>query len=92
VRGVRYYAGRPMAVVAVDGSDFFSPHPVPFLDTVEKVRNFLRTHGRTYALLTEGQAKRIQDALAPDFLCARLKVIGDEHIVEISPRGRTKSR
>ncbi|TBR14817.1 glycosyltransferase family 39 protein, partial [bacterium] len=41
VRGVKYYTDKEVAVMDIPGKQFFSPHPVPFLDSDDKVRAFL---------------------------------------------------
>ena len=84
VRGTLYYTGRPVVVMAIDTGDFFSPHPIPFLNTVDKVKDFLKTQPTTYAFLTESQAEHFQDTLGAEFVCTRLKALGDEHIVRIT--------
>ena len=39
-RGIRFYAGNEIAILRNGKGNFFSPHPVPFLDTDEQVRSF----------------------------------------------------
>ena len=36
-RGIRYYTGQDVAVVDFSDKPFFSPHPIPILDTAEKI-------------------------------------------------------
>jgi 4-amino-4-deoxy-L-arabinose transferase-like glycosyltransferase len=54
VRGVRFYTDRNVAVIDINGGGFFSPHPVPFLNTDRKVLDFLSARPVTYAILKEG--------------------------------------
>ncbi len=72
VRGVRFYTDRSVAVIDINGEGFFSPHPVPFLNTDRKVLEFLNERPVTYAILKEGnvddlkriaagQAYRVED-------------------------------
>lgn len=85
VRGVRYYTGRSIAVLALKERNFFSPHPIPFLDSVEKVKAFLRTQPVTHAFLKRRDAEHIQEAIGSEFVCTQLAVVGNEYIVEIVP-------
>ena len=54
VRGVRYYTDRTMAVININGHGFFSPHPIPFLNTDKQVLDFLNSQVVTYAVVKEG--------------------------------------
>lgn len=60
VRGVRFYTGRSVAVIDINGEGFFSPHPIPFLNTDRKVLDFLSARPVTYAILKEGNVEDIQ--------------------------------
>jgi 4-amino-4-deoxy-L-arabinose transferase-like glycosyltransferase len=83
-RGVRYYTDWDVAVVNVGGSDYFSPHPVPYLDTHEKLRAFFMTQPVTYGIVRRSNAIDIERSLAgTDYSLERLAVVGDEHLVRI---------
>lgn len=60
VRGVRFYTDRKTAVIDINGEGFFSPHPIPFLNTDEKVREFLKTQAVTYAVVKEGNVRDLE--------------------------------
>ncbi|MCX5716043.1 MAG: glycosyltransferase family 39 protein [Candidatus Omnitrophica bacterium] len=60
-RGVLYYTNREVAVFAPDEPNFFSPHPVPFLDTHEKIFGFLRKNGITYCVIKKKQTNELQE-------------------------------
>lgn len=53
VRAVRYYTDRDMAVIDINGKGFWSPHPIPFLNTDQKVTEFLKSQPVTYAVVKE---------------------------------------
>ena len=53
-RGLRYYTGQDIAVMNINGGNYFSPHPIPILDTMDKVRDFLQARKKTYAVLRKG--------------------------------------
>ena len=82
VRGVRYYTGRKVAVM---GSNFFSPHPIPFLDSDEKVKDFLRSQSATYCVFSKSLIQDIERIAKQEFNVAVLKKIGNEYIVKIEP-------
>lgn len=52
-RGIHYYSGLDVAV-AGSGSTYFSPHPIPLLNTDDKLLNFLRQRSLTYGVLSSG--------------------------------------
>jgi 4-amino-4-deoxy-L-arabinose transferase-like glycosyltransferase len=60
VRGVRFYTDRRMAVIDINGKGFFSPHPIPFLNTDEKVFALLATQSMTYAIVKEGNVNDLK--------------------------------
>ncbi len=60
VRGVRFYTDRPMAVIDIHGKPFWSPHPIPFLDTDQKVLAFLETQPVTYAVVKESNVEDLR--------------------------------
>jgi hypothetical protein len=86
VRGVRYYTDKEVAVIDINGKGFFSPHPIPFLNTEEKVRGFLRPGPATYAILKKSTAKEIQKIIGTEFSAELLRVIGDEYVVRITKK------
>jgi len=83
VRGVKYYTDKEVAVIDMPGTQFFSPHPVPFLNTQEKVRDFLRGQKSTYAILKKNSVEDIDQLVAGEFKYTVLKVIGNEYILKI---------
>ena len=88
VRGVRFYTDKEVAVVNLGrlAANFFSPHPLPYLDTDENALDFLKKRPVTYCILTKTSFKDMQ-RLARDggVKVELLKIIGDEYIVKILP-------
>ena len=82
-RGVKYYTDKEVAVIDINGSNFFSPHPIPYLDTQEKLRDFLRGQPVTFGVLKKSYAARIADWAGKDYRCVLLKGIGGEYLVKI---------
>jgi 4-amino-4-deoxy-L-arabinose transferase-like glycosyltransferase len=83
VRGVKYYTDKEVAVIDMPGTPFFSPHPVPFLNTPDKLQEFLRKQKLTYCILKKNNLGDIQEHLSAEFKSTILKVIGNEYIVKI---------
>lgn len=84
-RGVRFYTGKNMAVIDVPGKNFFSPHPVPFLNNDLKVTEFLSSQPVTFCILKKASfidLQRIAQA-AGKFKCELLKQIGNQYVVKI---------
>ncbi|MDD2689558.1 MAG: glycosyltransferase family 39 protein [Candidatus Omnitrophica bacterium] len=88
VRGVRFYTDKEVAVVNLGrlAANFFSPHPLTYLDTDENALDFLKKRPVTYCILTKTSFKDMQ-RLARDggVKVELLKIIGDEYIVKILP-------
>lgn len=85
-RGVLYYSGRPVAVFAPGESNYFSPHPVVFLDTREKVADFLRRNGETYCVLKQKQGRLLEEiARQIGYRCQVLYVTGNACLFKVGP-------
>jgi 4-amino-4-deoxy-L-arabinose transferase-like glycosyltransferase len=84
-RGVKYYTGKEVAAVDINGAPFFSPHPIPFLDSEQKVRGFLRAQPLTYCIVRKSTANDIERLSGSEFKSTILKIAGDEYILKIEP-------
>jgi 4-amino-4-deoxy-L-arabinose transferase-like glycosyltransferase len=82
VRGIRFYTGSEVAVVNLGGStNFFSPHPIPYLNTNEKVAGFLENKQLTYGVLNKSTFRELKSLAHDTYQLDLLKQIGDEYIV-----------
>lgn len=92
VRGIRYYTDMQVAVMNTFGKQFFSFHPVPFLDDDHKVLEFFRGQKITYCVLKKSDIADIEripgcvPAFGEEFDYKVLKKIGNEYIVKITPK------
>lgn len=84
VRGIRYYTDRKMAVIDINGKGFFSPHPIPFLNTDEKVLELLGTQAVTYAIVKEGNVKDLKRIIqGHSYRLEELAGMGGKYILKI---------
>jgi len=84
VRGARFYTDRDMAVIDINGEGFYSPHPIPFLNTDEKVVAFLETQLVTYGIVKEGNVKDLRRITRKGgFRMEELREEGGKYIVKI---------
>lgn len=87
VRGVRYYTDKEVAVTSIPGMPFFSPHPIPFLNTDEKVEEFLRKQKVTYCVLKKSSLEDIERiAKERGFKYTLLKILANEYILKVEPK------
>lgn len=92
VRGIRYYTDKQVAVMNTYGKQFFSIHPVSFLDDDHKVLEFFREQEITYCVLKKSDVADIEriPGCVPDFGkefdYKVLKKIGNEYILKITPK------
>lgn len=86
-RGVRYYTGREIAVMDTPGLNFFSPHPIPFLNTDEKVLDYLSKHPVLYCVFKRSSVEKIHAIVDPkrEYKAALLKIIGNVYLVKVEP-------
>lgn len=83
-RGVKFYTGCDVAVTAIPGPNFFSPHPIPFLNIDRMVLGFLQKQGVTYCVLKKSSLEDIQRITYHGKLNFQvLKVIGNAYIVKV---------
>jgi len=88
VRGIRYYTDRPMAVIDINGKGFWSPHPIPFLNTDQKLVEFLNQRPVTWAILKEGNVQDLHRILKNrKFKINELEGIGGKFILKIEKLG-----
>lgn len=88
-RGVRFYTEQDIAVMDINGKNYFSPHPIPILDTNEKVINFLKAQKITFAVLKKSHYEHLCGIAKENFKINVLKVSGYNYIlkIEVNPRG-----
>jgi len=86
-RGVRYYTGKDVAVMSMGGGNFFSPHPIEFLDTDPATRAFLKAQPVTYCVVKKSYALEDIPRLAgKDYKHTLLRAIGNEYLIKIEPK------
>jgi hypothetical protein len=85
-RGVRYYTDKEVAIANPYGKNFFSPHPIPFLDDDIKVRDFLKKQSVTYCILKKSSIEDVKRAVFNHGGFTLLNIIGNEYIVKIEYR------
>ncbi|MBF0483343.1 MAG: glycosyltransferase family 39 protein [Candidatus Omnitrophica bacterium] len=79
-RGVRFYTDKKIVVVD-SGDNYFSPHPIPYLNTQEKVLNFLSNYKEIYGIIKDSDIEILNRHIAGLYEIRILKQIGDEYIV-----------
>jgi len=88
VRGVRFYTDRPMAVIDINSKGFWSPHPIPFLNTDQMVIDFLNKRPVTWAILKEGNVQDLHRILKNrKFKINEFENIGGKFILQIEKLG-----
>jgi 4-amino-4-deoxy-L-arabinose transferase-like glycosyltransferase len=82
-RGIRYYTGQDVAVVDYSGKPFFSPHPIPILDTTDKIIRVLKDQRVTFGVIRKTAYQDILKNCANRYHVALLRIIGYDYIVRI---------
>jgi len=91
-RGVRYYTDMEVAVIDTPAINFFSPHPIPFLNTEEKIFNYLKAHPNLYCILKKGSVEKIHLVGDGHFKITQLKQIANVYLMKVEPLDRAKAR
>ena len=84
-RGVRYHTGQDVAVMDLNGQNYFSPHPVPILNTPEKLLIFLKSQPYTFAILRKSSYEDLNKNYAQQFHIDILKITGRNYVLKIKP-------
>ena len=84
-RGIRFYTGQDIAVVDFSGKQFFSPHPIPILDSEVQIKNVLDHQPVTYAVVRKTVYKFIFKTFSSQYHVSLLRNIGFDYIIRIVP-------
>ncbi len=84
-RGICYYTGQDVAVIDF-GKPFFSPHPIPILDSKDKVLGLLAHQRVTFGVVRKSTYQSLLKYCAGRFQVSLLKIIGYDYIVTIKPK------
>ena len=88
-RGIRFYTQRPVAVIHPGAKEFFSPHPIPFLNDFPSTLKFLEHQSVIYGVVGKGTLRDFESMLNPqDYQMATLTHIGDKYLVRIERRAQ----
>ncbi len=82
-RGIRYYTGQDVAVVDFSGKPFFSPHPIPILDSTDKIISVLEGQRVTYGVVRKTGYQNVLKDCANRYHVALLGIIGYDYVVRI---------
>jgi len=83
-RGTRFYTDMKVAVFG--GGRFFSPHPIPFLNSDEKIKEFLHKQPLTFAFLKKSSLGDLKRIASEEFEYQVLKNIGNQTIIKIQSK------
>ena len=86
-RGILYFTGKPLVIFAPGETNYFSPHPVTFLDTEEKIADYLRRSGTACCVVKKkGHAPALEAICRKNGLKYELLLSsGDACLVKVSP-------
>jgi 4-amino-4-deoxy-L-arabinose transferase-like glycosyltransferase len=83
-RGVYYYTERNVTVVDMGGTNFFSPHPIPYLNSDDEVREFLRSQAVTLCVVDESSLRNLQRIADPGMRLTVMNKLGNEYVVTVA--------
>jgi len=85
VRGIRFYTDRDMAVIDLNGEGFFTPHPIPFLNTDKKIKDFLKSQPVTWCVIRNQDIKAIERIMfGTGYTVKQYEDIGGKYIVKVA--------
>jgi len=89
-RGIRFYTGQDVAVVDSSDKPFFSPHPVPVLNTADKIIGVLKGQHVTYGVIRKTAYQLILKSCANRYHVDLMQKSGFDYIVRIVPYAQFK--
>ncbi len=85
IRGVKYFSGKDPVLVNFSDSNFFSPHPVPDLNTQEKLSSFLKSQPVSYGILNDHTWQALEAfCLKNGFHAELIEKVGNVYIVKVT--------
>jgi hypothetical protein len=82
-RGIRYYTGQDVAVVDFSGKPFFSPHPIPILNTPDKITKVFEGQRLTFGVIRKTAYLDILKNCGLRFHVALLRTIGQDYVIRV---------
>jgi 4-amino-4-deoxy-L-arabinose transferase-like glycosyltransferase len=86
VRGVRFYTGYETAVFDSGSDNFYSPHPIPFLNSGAKLQDFLSGQPVTYCVIKKSAVDDFERLAGDKYEATLLKIEGNEYILKVETR------
>ncbi len=88
VRGIRFFTDRDVAVID-SGDGFFTPHPIPYLNSDNKVAGFLEKQPTTFFIVKESDAEDLRRiAKRFNYDLKFYKEIGGKAIIRLQKKSR----
>lgn len=84
-RGLYYYTGHDVAVMDINGQNYFSPHPIPILNSNETLGAFLKKQPQTFAVLRKSSYEYLNKNFSKEYQVKVLKVLGRDYVLKIEP-------
>lgn len=88
-RGVAYHTHQEVAVINMNGKNYFSPHPIPIITSEEALEIFLSAQQETYAIVRRAHYEDITKHVSDKFNVHLLKRAGSSYILRIEPLKQT---
>jgi len=82
-RGVRYYTDKEIAIIGIPESNFFSPHPIPFLGSDKSVKDYLLSYPVTFCVLKKSSFEDMERILGNEYKWSVLKIVGNVYILQV---------
>ncbi len=83
-RGISYYTGQEVAVLNLGGENYFSPHPIPILNTPEKLLEFLKNQSTTFAVLRKKHYESLKSKNFEKIQIDIVKIVGPNYVLKIT--------
>lgn len=90
VRGVHYFTQKPVAAVDLYGQGFWSPHPIPFLNTPGELAAYLQKREITWCIVRPKAVRHMRAVLNGNFTVTVLRCFQRQWVVCVR-YGRSQS-
>ena len=89
-RGIRYYTNSEILILSIPAGNFFSPHPIVFLDSPDKVRAQLDKYPDTFFILNKYYANFMKEKFSDKYFFAVFKQFGNVYLLQLKAKPTSK--
>lgn len=85
-RGIKFFTNQNVSVLNMNGSNYFSPHPITIIVNQSQLEEYLKNQKVTYAVLKKSGYKTLNELPRTHYTVSLLKKIGYNFILKVESK------